>query len=183
MYRSRRIILISHCILNANSKIRGGALYGDFFMPVIEYLMKQNSGIFQLPCPEQSFLGEARWGQSRNQYNTPFYRKHCQSTLEPIISQLADYQKNGYKLLGVLGISGSPSCGVTYTFQADWGGEVDTYFTNPSMPSGELVNGAGVFMEIFRELSDRQGLDLYFEEVKENDLNTTMEVLQNIFIS
>jgi predicted secreted protein len=144
MLRSGKILLLSHCLLNANSKIKGTALHGTVLQPVIQFILQQDAGIIQLPCPEHSFAGGARWGQSKDQYDNPFYRRHCRIILEPVIDQLADYHQQGYKLTGVLGIKGykvkgSPSCGIHYTYRAKWGGEITTHSDDNYLPSGTLV--------------------------------------------
>lgn len=46
--------------------------------------------------------------------------------LLPIVMQLEEYAAypDRYDILGVYGINGSPSCGVDYTYDGDWGGEL-----------------------------------------------------------
>ena len=41
----------------------------------------------------------------------------------PYLEQLQEYIKNGYKIVGLLGIDGSPSCGISKTCTGKWGGE------------------------------------------------------------
>ena len=43
--------------------------------------------------------------------------------LLPIVMQLEEYAAypDRYDILGVYGINGSPSCGVDYTYDGDWG--------------------------------------------------------------
>ncbi len=181
MKRSRKIVVLSHCLLNGNSKIRGGAIYGTILEPVLEFIVAQKAGIIQLPCPEHSFSGEARWGKSKAQYDSPFFRNHCQNVLRLVVDGLLDYQNNNYQLLGVLGISGSPSCGVFETFQADWGGEINDCLTSSTMKSGRMVEEPGVFIEVFQAMLAEKGLSLFFTDVKEGDMPGTMEVLKKMF--
>ncbi|GBF35608.1 hypothetical protein DCCM_4737 [Desulfocucumis palustris] len=86
-------------------------------------LMEKQIGIIQLPCPEMVVYGIKRWGHVREQFDTLFFREKCQDIIKPITYQLLDYVKNGYKVIGIIGVDGSPSCGVNLTCSGDWGGE------------------------------------------------------------
>lgn len=55
--RSRKIVLVAHCVLNQNSKIDGCAHYPGPIKEVIELLISAGCGIVQLPCPELMHLG------------------------------------------------------------------------------------------------------------------------------
>jgi predicted secreted protein len=178
LLRSGKILLLSHCLLNANSKIKGAALHGPVLKPVVRHILQQETGIMQLPCPEHSFAGGARWGQSKDQYDNPFYRRHCSIILGPVIDQLMDYHQQGYKLIGVLGIKGSPSCGIHYTYRAKWGGEIIPHSGDNCLPSGSLVKEPGVFLEIFQEKLAEAGLKIPFFEVAEDDLEGTLKSLK-----
>jgi len=168
MLRSGKIILLSHCLLNANSKINGSAKFGTVFKPVLEYIIKHDVGMVQLPCPEHSFYGCARPGQSKEHYDNPIYRNHCCKILQPVLEQLADFAGHGYVLLGVLGIKGSPSCGVEHTCRK----------LNSSSPGNKLAAGTGVFMEIFRLMLTETALPLDFYEVDEKEPDETLQRLE-----
>ncbi len=56
MRRSKKIVLISHCILNVNSKVEGLAQYENNSLELVKYLIENKFGIIQLPCPEASFM-------------------------------------------------------------------------------------------------------------------------------
>ena len=53
--------------------------------------------------------------------------------------QVKEYQNcaERVEVLGVVGINGSPSCGIEYTFSADWGGELS------SQPNLEAISEKG----------------------------------------
>ena len=77
---------------------------------------REGAGIVQLPCPESTCLGMNRWGMSRDQYDHPSYRSHCRRPLLlPTVDQLAGFARAGYEIIGVIGVDGSASCGVTLT--------------------------------------------------------------------
>lgn len=71
MKRNKKIALVSHCILNANSKVEGLSEYGGMLKDVMNYLMDEGYGIIQMPCPEMAIYGIKRWGHVKEQFDTP----------------------------------------------------------------------------------------------------------------
>ncbi|NHM31842.1 CD3072 family TudS-related putative desulfidase [Neobacillus terrae] len=126
MQRSKKILLVSHCIINQNTVIEEEARALGAIPSVMEWALKNGYGIVQLPCPEFTFLGLERPPMTYEEYDNKSYRAHCRKILEPIIDQLLNYQQNGYQIMGTVGIQSSPSC-------------------DP---------GRGVFMEEFKGLMD-----------------------------
>lgn len=163
------IVLASHCILNPNSKVRGSKLPVSTFIPLINKILSTEAGIYQIPCPEQTQLGCNRWGQSKEQYDNPFYRKHCRKIASTIISELIEYSKNDYKILFLLGIKGSPSCGIEHTYSAQWGGEISS-----GVEPGSFSAGSGVFMEELREKLKYSHLAIPMFDVDESDIEGTI---------
>lgn len=139
MYRGKRLVVLAHCILNQNSVVRGWARAPGAFSDVVRVFLDGDVGIFQLPCPEFTYLGEERPPQTREEYETPEYRAHCRGLLEPVAEQLEDYVKNGYEIVGVVGIQESPSCG--------------------------LLGSRGVFLEVFVDLLNARGIQVPLREV------------------
>jgi len=58
--RSKKIIVIAHCLLNQNSISDGTADFPSQFDKVINLLIENKIGIIQLPCPELICLGLSR---------------------------------------------------------------------------------------------------------------------------
>ena len=112
MEREKRLLLISHCVINQNSVVKPLARARGAF-PIVKSLIDDGIGIIQLPCPELKHLGINRDGMTKNQYDTPEFRKLSKKLLEPILEEVVHYLSNGYTLLGVLGINQSPSCSIT----------------------------------------------------------------------
>lgn len=110
MSRNKRIIILSHCILNQNSVVREWERAEAGFNEIIKIILDKNIAIFQLPCPEFAFLGEDRRPMSKEEYDTTDYRKYNKKLCLSIVSQIAEYKKHDYHLLGIVGISESPSC-------------------------------------------------------------------------
>lgn len=110
MQRSKRILLVSHCILNQNTVIENEARAEGPVLSAATWALREGFGILQLPCPEFTFLGLNRPPMTYEEYDTPDYRKHCREILKPVLAQVKDYLRNGYELAGLLGIQSSPSC-------------------------------------------------------------------------
>lgn len=127
--RSRRVILLAHCLLNANVRYLGGAHRGCIVREILEQCVELDIGVVQLPCPEQrawggvlkrlllSFFGSA--GTVRYQFRRAllplvlwYTRRSYQRLARETAAQIADYQKSGVAVLGIVGVDASPSCGV-----------------------------------------------------------------------
>ena len=76
---SRRVAYVAHCLVNQNAKVSEFAKCAGVVAPLVERLRANGYEIQQLPCPEMSYLGVVRWWQSREQYDTPGYRRHCRA--------------------------------------------------------------------------------------------------------
>lgn len=120
--RGRRIALVCHCLLNANAKVEGLSVYAGVH-PLINRLAEQGVGVIQMPCAELGACGMRRWGQTREQYDFPAFRELCARLAEDTRQQVTEFQRCGYEVLGVVGVDGSPTCGVTRSASGDWGGE------------------------------------------------------------
>ena len=109
---SKRVVLIAHCILNQNSRATGLAKNPSAMKPLVNFLLRNKIGIMQMPCPELAFKGVLRHPQTREQYDSPKFRKHCQRIANELVDQIQEYSKGGIELKLVLGVQGSPSCAV-----------------------------------------------------------------------
>ncbi|MED5018734.1 hypothetical protein P9847_15605 [Paenibacillus chibensis] len=110
MQSSRRIIVMSHCIINQNSVAPGKARSPGIMKSAVEWATEERYGILQLPCPELTFFGLDRPLMNVEAYDTPEYHAHNRRILLPVIDQLKTYQQHGYEIAGGLGIAGSLSC-------------------------------------------------------------------------
>jgi predicted secreted protein len=159
MNRSKRILITCHCTLNANAKVYPLATVGGVFSDAVSAYIESGCGLFQLPCPELSYLGINRWGMTKEQYDHPNFRAHCREILKYPLVQLKALAQAGYELVGILGMDGSPNCGVTMTCEGYTGGEL----CSQSDLAGQIgslryVAGQGVFMEEFMEMLRQVGL-------------------------
>jgi predicted secreted protein len=163
-----KILVVSHCILNIASKVIS---YNEAEQSeearhrrnLMEYVMKNDIQLIQLPCPELLMYGTKRWGHVRDQFDNPFFRGQCRHMLEPIILQLQEYAANSerFRLEGIVAIDYSPSCGYHVTCTGDWGGEFS------GCPGFEQKIGSlkeapepGVFMEELIKLLEEANLNI-----------------------
>jgi len=136
--RSGKIAIVAHCILNQNSRVLGLAERSSVITEIAEFLICNEMGIIQMPCPELTYAGLLRKAQTRDQYNTAMFRRHCKRIVKEIVNQIQEYEKCGIKVKIVIGVDGSPSCGVNETSRED---------PCKNMLKNERVKGSGVLIE------------------------------------
>jgi len=148
-----KVALVAHCLLNQNTKPYLRARYPGIVDPVLDVLRRRGYALFQLPCPEVAFAGLNRFSQVIEQYDTAAYRHHCLTLASMVADQIDRYPRHGYKLV-LLGIDGSPSCGVDLTGTSpDWKGYPGSAPIGDAYPIGE---GRGVFIqELSKEMDAR----------------------------
>lgn len=179
MHRNKKIILLSHCLLNVNSKVNNIANYEGVLKELAIPLIEKNYGFIQLPCPETLHCGLKRWGQVKEQFETPYFKEHCKNILAPFISQIIDYFQNGYEISACIGVDGSPSCGVNSTCRSkQWGVEIDSSLSLEKLiKSVEKVEEEGVFIEVFKKLLDEHKIDIKFLAIDEANPKNSIENL------
>jgi len=152
--RSRRFVLVAHCVLNQNAISDGTADHPGCDAAVVRALVDAGVGIIQMPCPELNCLGLDRGdpdGSKRPvlEENTRIREalgkaapaRILASLVERVAWELEQYRKHGFQCLGVVGIDRSPSCGVETTSMG-----------------GREVPGRGVFMQALGDELKRRGL-------------------------
>lgn len=172
--RSKKIIFVANCLLNANNKVLEIARYGGMFKEVVEVLVEQDIGVIQMPCPETLYAGNQRWHTTRNLYDNAGYRRFCRQMAEPMVDYMENYKKIGYQVLGILTCDGSPSCGITKSsYSEDWGGK-------PKAIPRVLVDKPGIFMEELMALIESRGLKLpeIYGLPMDNYEKTTEEIIK-----
>ena len=113
--RSRKIVVVAHCILNQNSRVQGIAYYNGMINEIVDVIRKHEVGIIHMPCPELTHAGLLRPSQTKEHYDTPAFRRHCKQIASSTADQVEEYARNGFKVLAILGVEGSPTCGVEET--------------------------------------------------------------------
>lgn len=176
MARGKKIVLLSHCILNVNAKVEGFEPYESLVKEIVDYLHKNKIGIIQLPCPEMALYGIKRWGHVKDQFDYKFFRDTCKELLNPIINQLESYTNAGYSLIGCIGVDGSPSCGVSLTCRSSqWRGEMHM---NPNLDAVlsnvDMVNEKGVFMEVLENSLKENNIEAEFIGLNEENIEISL---------
>ena len=162
MNRGKKIVLVSHCILNQNSVVKPYGKKAEDFKNLLIRLIEENIGIIQLPCPEISIYGLKRWGHVKDQFETPHFKKQSRLMTEDILDNIIEYKNNGYDILGVIGIKGSPSCGISTTCRGDWNGSISSKDIKERLNSLKEVNEMGAFMEILEKSLSEIDLNIDF---------------------
>ena len=127
--RGKKVLFVSHCILNQNAKMDRCAYYSGPIYEIVRVLLEAGIGIIQMPCPELHFLGldreteqtlEPSIGEEDTRIALRMKEPRCRAMLQEIAwdvtRQISEYKKNGFEVLGILGCNGSPTCGVEVTW-------------------------------------------------------------------
>jgi len=177
--RSKKIVLISHCVLNQNSISDGTADYPGTNELILKLLVDSKAGIIQMPCPEMLCLGLDRGdiygGEREVVVENTRIRQELEKTVpneiinnfvNQIIFQIEEYIKNGFKIMGIIGVNRSPSCGV-----------------NTTSKNNQEVAGEGVFIEILRKALEEKGIIIDMIGIKssetENALRDVKRLVEN----
>lgn len=112
MERSKRIVLVSHCILNQNTVVQPLARAKGAYKNIVVELINNDIGIHQLPCPEYRFLGLKREPMTKEQYDTEGFRNINKSIAIDTVNIIKEYINNEYEVLGIIGINESPTCSI-----------------------------------------------------------------------
>jgi len=162
--RSRKLIIVSHCILNQNAKLEGIAGWPGVITPLLKVLLEADVGIIQMPCPEMLYEGIRRFDKSVEQYRCPAFRKLSEKIAEELVDQVENYMENGYKVLAILAIDGSPSCGYNLTQSApEWRGLV----AERRIKKVRYIKGKGVFIEVLENKLRKRGIEVPFIGIPE----------------
>lgn len=128
--RGGKVIFLSHCLLNENTRYLGGACRKAGIDELIDELQKKGIGIVQMKCPEQKAWGGILKREMLRGYGikgTPlnafrkaymvFFiwktRRSFRKIAKEVVSEIKDYLDSGCEVSGIVGIKGSPSCGVS----------------------------------------------------------------------
>ncbi len=141
------VTVAAHCLLNPLTRVKGLAPLP--FWP--------EGPTVQLPCPEALYLGLDRWAVTRNQLDVPQFRRFCRALIKPHADILQMLVREGASLR-IVGVAGSPSCGVITTSSGYTGGL-------PGAAEHTHVSGRGVFMEELLAELERRGVAFAAEEV------------------
>jgi predicted secreted protein len=188
--RSGRVVFLSHCLLNENVRYLGGATRPGGVDEVVAPLQREGVGIVQMPCPEQRAWGGvckrytlAAYGADRTGlrllrrpaswlfliYTRLAYRRLARR----VAHEIGDYTRSGYTVQAVVGIGGSPSCGVRTTLDLPTAlgtiarcdpAQLDRREFNNRAIVANARRGEGLFVAALRRQLRRRRLDVPFDE-------------------
>ncbi len=175
--RSKKVIFLSHCILNENVRYLGGACRGCCVREIVEQCLDSDLGIVQMPCPEQHAWGGVtkRWLLMAYGAKGTFlyYMRHLFLPLillhtklifrrlaKATADQVNDYLVSGYSVIGVIGIDGSPSCGINKTLSMDVK-SVTVEQMNTIIQQG-LTDGRGLFATALQKELKKRHIDISY---------------------
>ena len=170
----QKILFVSHCFLNDAAKLKHQNLEAQQSERIskrafLKQILDSDIELIQLPCPEFLLYGSNRWGHAVSQFDTPFFREETERMLEPVLMQIEEYLSSPerFELLGIVGIDGSPSCGVHSTYDGDWGGELTGIpDLTESIQTLRKVKHSGIFMEVFQKLLEERCLNVPFFSIE-----------------
>jgi len=143
--RSRKVVLVPHCVLNQNARAAGAAERPSAVTEFVTALLDRQVGILQMPCPELFAYGLDRGDICiEKDLRTPVGRESLTILAQDLVRQIQAYLNCGIQVLGVFGKNGSPSCGVEETW------------------AGHVCPGSGAFIEeLIAELENHNvGLEI-----------------------
>jgi predicted secreted protein len=143
----KEIDVLAHCLLNPFARVRG--------LESVSFLTERPT--IQLPCPEALYMGLERWAVTRNQLDVPEFRRFCRSLITYYVDLLEMLAQQGVRLK-ILGVAGSPSCGVATTSSGYAGGRVRE-------AEHTRVCGRGIFMEELLAELGRRNVAFQAEEI------------------
>ena len=130
--RGRKVIVLAHCILNQNAKLDRCAHCPGAIAEVVGVLLEAGIGLVQMECAEMLHLGLDRQ-TDRSQpasvasedtriarrMQEPAARAIIDGIAERTVDQILDYRRQQFEVIGIVGINGSPTCGVETNWRDD----------------------------------------------------------------
>ena len=158
--RSKKIIFVAHCLINQNARCNGSGNFPSSVPLIPAYLLANQIGIAQMPCPELGCLGLGREGLIYDQLSTVGARRYLRQIAEDMAYQIEQYRKHGFRVTAILGVDCSPSCGV------------NCHAYNGAQP------GKGAFMEELAEVLAERGLEIPLIGVSDENPQEALERIQ-----
>lgn len=164
MERSKKLIFVSHCILNQNARPIGGEKFPGSVKDLLELFAESGVGIIQIPCPQLEFNeGLDRKSKSKESYDTNGFRTNCQKLSINIIQMIENYLRKSYSVLGILGVELTSTCSV---YQIKNG--------------RRSVPGKGIFIEELEKEMQKKNFQIPIIGVNLNNIFSSMEKVQSL---
>lgn len=184
--RSKKVLFVSHCFLNENTRYFGGAFCPGIHPDIVKEITDADFGIVQMPCPEQIVWGgvlkKLIWLPAHTKgklfyyifkITYPFFILYTcarySRLASKIVSLVKDYIKSGFTVIGIAGINGSPTCGVNTTlnmkksFDYIAGMSIDTLKRkdfNKIMFTDCIQQSKGIFFKVLSRKLKKNKIDI-----------------------
>ena len=188
--RGRRVVLLSHCLLNQNVRYLGRAGRAGGDNEVVADYLRRGIGIHQMPCPEQRAWGGVLKRMMLVAYGSggtlraplvrlllgPFvrYTRFRYARLaRTVVRDVLDYRRAEVDVVGVVGVADSPSCGVYTTLDLSGAVEVptrcplarlDLRTLNEDVVAAHVRPGQGLYTRAFQHRLADVGATVRFDE-------------------
>lgn len=188
--RGARAVFLSHCLLNHNVRYLGGAEREAGARDLVDGYLADGVGICQMPCPEQRAWGGVLKRRMLVAYGAggtwrvpvvralfglfmAYTRLVYARMARQVAAEVEDYQDSGVDVVAVVGIAGSPSCGVETTLDLPAAVNVltrcplarlDRRVVKDEAVTAHTVPGRGCFVTALQREFTKRGLDIRFDE-------------------
>jgi predicted secreted protein len=162
MKRSKKVLFVSHCLLNQNVMAVGKAKYTGSVKDLLELFSEAGIGIVQLDCPQLEFNnGLNRRPSVKSSANG--YRNDCKKLSSKVMKKIELYLRNDYKVLGILGVEFSQTCGV-----------------HQIQNGSRSVPGKGIFIEELENEMQKKNFQVPVIGVNLNNIFSSIEKIQSL---
>ncbi|GAA2156264.1 2-thiouracil desulfurase family protein [Nocardioides koreensis] len=188
--RGRRVVLLSHCLLDQNVRYLGGAEAAGGVPDVVDRYLAEGTGIHQLPCPERhAWGGVEKRGMllafgAAGTPRAPAVRLLSNAFLRwtrlvydhlarRATREVRAYRRAGVEVVGFVGVADSPSCGVHSTLDLRGAIEavgrcpleqLDPRTLNRDVVAAHTRAGEGMFTAALRRRLRDAGVEVPFAE-------------------
>jgi hypothetical protein len=171
--RSKRVIFVSHCVDE-----------------LVDGFQQEGLDIYQMRCPEQRAWGGVLKRSVLHVYGSkgtllyrlrhvllPFFiwytRLNYARLVREVVRDIEDYIRSGFEVVGIVGVGGSPSCGVCTTLDLGHSleavagcplAQLDRQVMNETAIAGCLCKGEGLFMEALQRRLRRKRFTIRWYE-------------------
>jgi predicted secreted protein len=163
MERSKKVVFVSHCLLNQNARAVDKERFSGPFKDLLEIFAESGIGIIQLPCPQLEFNGGLNRKLKHDSADSSSYRNSCKKVSSTLINQIENYIKNSYHVVGIIGVEFSSTCGV-----------------HQVQNGKKNVPGKGVLMEEIEKEMQKKNFQVPIVGVNLDNAFSSMEKIQSL---
>jgi hypothetical protein len=110
--RSKRVIFVSHCLLNENTRYLGGVFRRGCVDELVDGFQQEGLGIYLLSI----YSSQGTFVYRLRHVLLPLFRWYTRwvywRLAKEVVRDIEDYVRSGFEVVGIVGVGGSPSCGV-----------------------------------------------------------------------